>query len=81
MNLCVERLPGNSSSGPRLVGYIRIRSKQQGIALTLGDKVTNKQRGASGSNSAGGASTQPHSHANSAGSGSASAQGRLTAAA
>jgi coatomer subunit beta len=27
-----------------LAGYIRIRSKTQGIALSLGDKITLKQR-------------------------------------
>jgi coatomer subunit beta len=29
----------------KLGGYIRIRSKTQGIALSLGDKITLKQRG------------------------------------
>ena len=38
-NLSVER----QASGT-LVGYIRIRSKTQGIALSLGDKITLKQR-------------------------------------
>ncbi|KAG6667591.1 hypothetical protein CIPAW_01G111600 [Carya illinoinensis] len=31
----------------KLSGYIRIRSKTQGIALSLGDKITLKQKGAS----------------------------------
>ena len=30
----------------KLSGYIRIRSKTQGIALSLGDKITLKQKGA-----------------------------------
>jgi len=30
-----------------LSGYIRIRSKTQGIALSLGDKITLKQKGSS----------------------------------
>ena len=30
----------------RLSGYIRIRSKTQGIALSLGDRITSVQRGA-----------------------------------
>ena len=38
-NLSVER----QASGT-LVGYIRIRSKTQGIALSLGDKITIKQK-------------------------------------
>ena len=29
----------------KLVGYIRIRSTTQGIALSLGDKITLKQKG------------------------------------
>lgn len=31
----------------KLAGYIRIRSKTQGIALSLGDKITLKQKGPS----------------------------------
>ncbi|KAF6152121.1 hypothetical protein GIB67_031443 [Kingdonia uniflora] len=31
----------------KLSGYIRIRSKTQGIALSLGDKITHKQKGGS----------------------------------
>lgn len=31
----------------KLNGYIRIRSKTQGIALSLGDKITLKQKGGS----------------------------------
>lgn len=38
VNLSVEK----ASDGP-LAGYIRIRSKTQGIALSLGDKITLKQ--------------------------------------
>ena len=34
----------NSKSG-KIGGYIRIRSKAQGVALSLGDKITNYQRG------------------------------------
>lgn len=29
----------------KLSGYVRIRSKTQGIALSLGDKITLKQKG------------------------------------
>ena len=29
----------------KICGYIRIRSKTQGIALSLGDKITRKQKG------------------------------------
>jgi hypothetical protein len=29
----------------KLTGYIRIRSKTQGIALSLGDRITSVQRG------------------------------------
>ena len=29
----------------RLEGFVRIRSKTQGIALSLGDKITMKQKG------------------------------------
>jgi coatomer subunit beta len=39
LNLSVERTPAD-----QIVGYIRIRSKTQGIALSLGDKVQAKQR-------------------------------------
>lgn len=39
LNLSVEKL----ATG-KITGYIRIRSKAQGIALSLGDKITNKQR-------------------------------------
>jgi coatomer subunit beta len=28
----------------RLVGFLRIRAKSQGIALSLGDKITLKQK-------------------------------------
>jgi coatomer subunit beta len=32
------------TSEGRIGGYIRIRSKGQGIALSLGDKITTRQR-------------------------------------
>ena len=38
MNLSVENKDG------KLNGYIRIRSKTQGIALSLGDRITTVQR-------------------------------------
>jgi coatomer subunit beta len=38
LNLSVEKAPDGS-----LAGYIRIRSKTQGIALSLGDKITLRQ--------------------------------------
>lgn len=38
VNLCVEKAQDGS-----LAGYIRIRSKTQGIALSLGDKITLRQ--------------------------------------
>lgn len=41
VNICVEEQPHDGKLG----GYIRIRSKTQGIALSLGDKITLKQRG------------------------------------
>ncbi|EFN54954.1 hypothetical protein CHLNCDRAFT_56190 [Chlorella variabilis] len=40
VNVSVEKLPDG-----RLGGYIRIRSKTQGIALSLGDKLILKQKG------------------------------------
>eukprot|EP00475_Leptophrys_vorax_P002365 TRINITY_DN11320_c0_g1_i3.p2 TRINITY_DN11320_c0_g1~~TRINITY_DN11320_c0_g1_i3.p2 ORF type:complete len:421 (-),score=48.83 TRINITY_DN11320_c0_g1_i3:147-1367(-) len=40
VNLSVER-----QADGKLAGYIRIRSKTQGIALSLGDKITLKQKG------------------------------------
>lgn len=40
VNLSVEK-----QAGDRLGGYIRIRSKTQGIALSLGDKITLRQKG------------------------------------
>lgn len=40
VNLSVEQLPDK-----KIVGYIRIRSKTQGIALSLGDRITLKQKG------------------------------------
>jgi len=40
VNVSVEK-----TAEGRLAGYIRIRSKTQGIALSLGDKITLKQKG------------------------------------
>ncbi|ERN11735.1 hypothetical protein AMTRI_Chr03g45050 [Amborella trichopoda] len=40
VNVSVEKTPNG-----KLSGYIRIRSKTQGIALSLGDKITLKQKG------------------------------------
>ena len=40
VNLSVEKTNG------RLVGFLRIRAKSQGIALSLGDKITLKQKSA-----------------------------------
>lgn len=42
VNVSVEK----RSADGRISGYIRIRSKTQGIALSLGDKITLKQKGA-----------------------------------
>ena len=41
VNISVEKQPHDGKLG----GYIRIRSKTQGIALSLGDKITLRQRG------------------------------------
>ena len=41
VNLSVEKVTATG----KLAGYIRIRSKTQGIALSLGDKITLKQKG------------------------------------
>jgi hypothetical protein len=38
----VEKKEDNNG---KLAGYIRIRSKTQGIALSLGDRITSVQRG------------------------------------
>lgn len=43
VNLSVEK-----QADGKLAGYIRIRSKTQGIALSLGDKITLKVRAAAG---------------------------------
>ena len=40
MNVSVEK-----QADGKIVGYIRIRSKTQGIALSLGDRITAVQRG------------------------------------
>ncbi|KAJ0965605.1 hypothetical protein J5N97_026743 [Dioscorea zingiberensis] len=42
VNISIEK-----QSDGKLSGYIRIRSKTQGIALSLGDKITLKQKGTS----------------------------------
>ncbi|KAK1747717.1 coatomer subunit beta, partial [Skeletonema marinoi] len=42
VNVSVEKKDGNDG---KLAGYIRIRSKTQGIALSLGDRITSVQRG------------------------------------
>eukprot|EP00956_Cyclotella_meneghiniana_P006522 scaffold8610_cov70-Cyclotella_meneghiniana.AAC.2 len=42
VNVSVEKKDDNDG---KLAGYIRIRSKTQGIALSLGDRITNVQRG------------------------------------
>ena len=39
LNLGVEK-----QSNGQIVGHVRIRSKTQGIALSLGDKITQNQR-------------------------------------
>lgn len=41
VNLSVEK---KEDSDGKLTGYIRIRSKTQGIALSLGDRITSVQR-------------------------------------
>lgn len=43
VNVSVER---RDEGDGRLGGYIRIRSKTQGIALSLGDRITTVQRAA-----------------------------------
>jgi len=40
LNVSVEKSPDTG----KVIGFIRIRSKTQGIALSLGDKITTKQR-------------------------------------
>jgi len=42
VNVSVEKKDDNDG---KLAGYIRIRSKTQGIALSLGDRITSVQRG------------------------------------
>lgn len=44
VNVSVEKKDDNDG---KLAGYIRIRSKTQGIALSLGDRITSVQRGLS----------------------------------
>ena len=41
MNVSVEK---KDDADGKLSGYIRIRSKTQGIALSLGDRITSIQR-------------------------------------
>lgn len=41
VNVSVEKKDDNNG---KLAGYIRIRSKTQGIALSLGDRITSVQR-------------------------------------
>jgi len=45
VNVSVEKRSGAQGGGGKICGYIRIRSKTQGIALSLGDKITLKQKG------------------------------------
>mmetsp|Transcript_20197 Transcript_20197/g.28181 ORF Transcript_20197/g.28181 Transcript_20197/m.28181 type:complete len:968 (-) Transcript_20197:245-3148(-) len=40
LNLSVEQNPASK----KITGYVRIRSKTQGVALSLGDKITSNQR-------------------------------------
>ena len=44
VNVSVEKKEDNDG---KLAGYIRIRSKTQGIALSLGDRITSVQRSTS----------------------------------
>jgi coatomer subunit beta len=44
VNVSVERKEDISGSGFKLSGFVRIRSKTQGIALSLGDRITTVQR-------------------------------------
>jgi coatomer subunit beta len=45
VNVSVERKEDGGADGAgSLSGYIRIRSKTQGIALSLGDRITTIQR-------------------------------------
>ena len=43
VNVSIARSEG-SSVGPKITGYIRIRSKTQGIALSLGNRINANQR-------------------------------------
>ena len=45
VNVSVEK---KDDKAGELGGYIRIRSKTQGIALSLGDRITTVQRGLAG---------------------------------
>lgn len=46
VNVSIERKDDNGSEAGAIAGYIRIRSKTQGIALSLGDRITSIQRSA-----------------------------------
>ncbi|KAH7107854.1 coatomer beta subunit [Auriculariales sp. MPI-PUGE-AT-0066] len=43
-NLSIERVPHPETGEIQVTGYVRIRSKTQGIALSLGDKITLAQK-------------------------------------
>jgi coatomer subunit beta len=45
-NVCVEK----QSDTNKIMGHIRIRSKTQGIALSLGEKINISQKGGGSSN-------------------------------
>lgn len=46
INVSVEciQVPNGKTIAPRIIGAIRIRSKTQGIALSLGDRITSEQK-------------------------------------
>lgn len=56
VNVSVERKDDNDG---KLHGYIRIRSKTQGIALSLGDRITAVQRAANALAGGAGAAAKP----------------------
>ncbi|RKP00254.1 hypothetical protein CXG81DRAFT_13451 [Caulochytrium protostelioides] len=43
-NICLEQRLPDTNNEPIIMGHIRIRSKTQGIALSLGDKITLSQK-------------------------------------
>mmetsp|Transcript_42182 Transcript_42182/g.106207 ORF Transcript_42182/g.106207 Transcript_42182/m.106207 type:complete len:1025 (+) Transcript_42182:99-3173(+) len=53
-NISIERLPEG-----KLTGSVRIRSRTQGIALSLGDRITIVQRGVQGGKQGGGVPVKP----------------------